>query len=161
MPRRRTRQQQSLPSSPKGRQKEAEVAEDAEEEEPEEEQLFCHCQQPIREDDDRKFVACEICDQWYHVECVGLSGDTATEPTKFMCRNCAKEGFLGSAGDGWFIEPQPSAAAPPPRGASPAPHDARWICARGGARWPAAGPTRRRPRGGRRRGRRRARARRR
>ncbi len=48
-------------------------------------------------------VACEICDNWFHLRCVGLRED-ATLPKNFMCRDCVAEGFIGSASEDWIME---------------------------------------------------------
>lgn len=51
------------------------------------EELFCVCQQP--HDDSRVFIACDACNGWFHVECVGLSR-FATEYAvlSFACAEC-------------------------------------------------------------------------
>eukprot|EP01043_Picozoa_sp_COSAG02_P022758 COSAG02_NODE_1192_length_13974_cov_16.770378_5_plen_322_part_00 len=48
-------------------------------------------------------VACEICDNWFHLRCVGLREDD-TLPKNFMCRDCVAEGFIGSASEDWIME---------------------------------------------------------
>lgn len=72
-------------------------------------QLYCHCRKPTGAKNET-MVACEICDNWFHLPCVGLRR-TASLPKNFMCRDCVAEGFIGSAGGDWFME---GAAEPEP-----------------------------------------------
>jgi hypothetical protein len=71
--------------------------------------LYCHCQLPY--DDSRVMIACDVCDQWYHYDCVGITKRDASRVKHFMCRNCQADGFLGSAGENWYIEPEVATAA--------------------------------------------------
>ena len=48
-------------------------------------------------------VACEICDNWFHLRCVGLREDDEL-PKNFMCRDCVAEGFIGSSSEDWIME---------------------------------------------------------
>ena len=48
-------------------------------------------------------VACEICDNWFHLRCVGLREDDEL-PKNFMCSDCVAEGFIGSASEDWIME---------------------------------------------------------
>ena len=84
-----------------------------------ERKLYCHCKTPHEEG--AVYIACEICDNWFHPACVGLGERESlnTLPKNFMCRTCQSEGFLGSSGEGWYLEStsppakkQKAAAAP-------------------------------------------------
>eukprot|EP01048_Picozoa_sp_COSAG05_P002404 COSAG05_NODE_98_length_19441_cov_32.923327_7_plen_504_part_00 len=75
--------------------------------------LYCHCKTPY--DDSRVMLACEICNNWFHFDCVGVEADQVKKVKNFMCRNCQADGFLGSAGEKWFLEPKPDPAAAPPK----------------------------------------------
>ena len=65
--------------------------------------LYCHCKQPLRVDEQTTMVACEICDNWFHLRCVGLREDDEL-PKNFMCSDCVAEGFIGSASEDWIME---------------------------------------------------------
>lgn len=73
--------------------------------------LYCHCKLPY--DDSRVMIACEICGNWFHFDCVGVADDQVKKVKNFMCRNCQADGFLGSAGEEWFLEPMPAAPVGP------------------------------------------------
>ena len=72
--------------------------------EEDERKLYCHCKTPHEEG--AVYIACEICDNWFHPACVGLGERESlnTLPKNFMCRTCQSEGFLGSSGEGWYLE---------------------------------------------------------
>ncbi|CAD8212580.1 unnamed protein product [Paramecium octaurelia] len=48
-------------------------------------QKFCSCQQPVNPD--RKYVQCDSCHQWYHLECVGLQEGELND-SEFFCKLC-------------------------------------------------------------------------
>ena len=48
-------------------------------------QLYCDCLMPEDVDD---MVACDACERWFHLKCVGLSTVTKEE---WLCKNCTVE----------------------------------------------------------------------
>ncbi|CAD8195693.1 unnamed protein product [Paramecium pentaurelia] len=48
-------------------------------------QKFCLCQQPVNPD--RKYIQCDSCHQWYHLECVGLKEEELND-SEFFCKLC-------------------------------------------------------------------------
>ena len=48
-------------------------------------QLYCDCLMPEDVDD---MVACDACERWFHLKCVGLSAVTKEE---WLCKNCTVE----------------------------------------------------------------------
>jgi hypothetical protein len=61
-------------------------------------------------------IACDICDEWHHVVCVGIQAAHLDSISHFMCRQCRYEGFLGSSAEesSWFVESMDAPPAPPP-----------------------------------------------
>ena len=91
-------------------------AEEADGEE-EEEVFFCRCGIQIK--DHHLSVACDMCDKWYHVQCVGISKEQseALSAKTFMCAVCAAEGFMVD-GANWHVEQGVSAPAVLPQSSS-------------------------------------------
>jgi hypothetical protein len=56
---------------------------EAEESEDESGKLFCICKQPS--DDNRDWVGCEACQEWFHMECVGWN---ETNAGVYWCKRC-------------------------------------------------------------------------
>lgn len=49
--------------------------------------LFCLCQQPYHADN--AMVSCDVCEEWLHLKCVGLSHAAAKNLRKYACPICA------------------------------------------------------------------------
>ena len=56
------------------------------------EEVFCLCREPY--DENRFMIACDTCNEWYHLECIGLSereGKILARATKpYLCPICKK-----------------------------------------------------------------------
>ena len=63
--------------------------------------VFCRCGRPGRRDG---YLACDICDNWFHLNCVGVPKQAAKRIQNFMCKTCKEDGFLGSAEVAWAVE---------------------------------------------------------
>ncbi|XP_054160935.1 nucleosome-remodeling factor subunit BPTF-like [Oppia nitens] len=48
--------------------------------------LYCICRKPY--DSSKFMVGCDICSNWFHVECVGLSETQAKKADQYICPNC-------------------------------------------------------------------------
>lgn len=48
-------------------------------------QLYCICRKP---DNGKVMIACDECDEWFHVECIGISKDKAQTIQKYVCAEC-------------------------------------------------------------------------
>lgn len=46
--------------------------------------LYCICRMPYRRDDRRVWIACNQCDEWYHIDCVKL----ISIPKYYICPAC-------------------------------------------------------------------------
>ena len=68
------------------------------------------CSTQVR--DNHLSIACDICDEWHHVQCVGISKGGIDAISHFMCRQCRSDGNLGSNDAGWHME---GVGAPPPQ----------------------------------------------
>ena len=69
-------------------------------------------------ENDKEMVACDICDQWFHVQCCGLAKEQSEKIAgSFMCKGCHAEGFMGGGAD-WYIEPADSKPVPLPESSS-------------------------------------------
>jgi len=55
----------------------------------EEVKLYCKCKQPY--DDTKFYVGCELCNDWFHGTCVGISEDMALNIDEFICSECEKQ----------------------------------------------------------------------
>jgi hypothetical protein len=53
------------------------------------EEVFCFCQKPY--DHSSFMIACDICDTWYHGDCVGITEAESAQIDRFYCENCAHE----------------------------------------------------------------------
>ncbi|UYV79250.1 BPTF [Cordylochernes scorpioides] len=49
--------------------------------------LYCICKKPY--DKNRFMVGCDMCYNWFHVECIGLSEVDAKNREKYVCTDCA------------------------------------------------------------------------
>ena len=53
----------------------------------EDENLYCLCQTKYTKDSD-SMLACDLCEQWYHIKCQDLSEQSATLLDRFICKIC-------------------------------------------------------------------------
>ncbi len=71
----------------------------------EEKVFYCRCKAVVK--DHHLSIACDICDKWFHVQCVGMSKEESESLTgEFMCKTCSAEGFML---DGAHVESASSA----------------------------------------------------
>ncbi|KAK5645407.1 hypothetical protein RI129_006707 [Pyrocoelia pectoralis] len=69
-PRRNQRQQTPNSNSPKIRK----------------EKLYCICRTPY--DETRFYVGCDLCNNWFHGDCVGITEESSKTMTEFLCTEC-------------------------------------------------------------------------
>lgn len=50
--------------------------------------LYCICRKPY--DGSRCMVGCDVCSNWFHVDCVGLTEAQAKKAEQYLCPNCDK-----------------------------------------------------------------------
>ncbi|KAL0089630.1 hypothetical protein J3Q64DRAFT_1729499 [Phycomyces blakesleeanus] len=50
--------------------------------------LYCFCRTPY--DAPRFMIACDLCDQWFHGECIGISEKQSEFIGHYFCHSCAK-----------------------------------------------------------------------
>ena len=50
--------------------------------------LYCVCRQPAKPDSKEVWVACDVCEQWFHPRCVGMDDDAAAKLAVFKCDAC-------------------------------------------------------------------------
>jgi len=50
------------------------------------EKLFCSCRTPY--DDSKFYVGCDLCNNWFHGECVGITEQQSKSMTEFVCEEC-------------------------------------------------------------------------
>jgi len=65
--------------------------------------LFCipTCRRG-RKEDGTQMVGCDVCDNWFHIECVNLTPEQAQVMKNFICTQCAEVGLAGGlAGSGF------------------------------------------------------------
>jgi Transcription factor S-II (TFIIS), central domain/PHD-finger len=58
---------------------------------------FCICQGP---DDGTPMVACDSCDEWYHLSCIGVDYNRAKEISEYVCMMCQTKQENAGAGKG-------------------------------------------------------------
>ena len=62
----------------------------------EREREYCICRKRFNKDDPSlPMVACNICDEWYHVECIRFSYPFVRAVPFFVCPNCVDTTFSG------------------------------------------------------------------
>jgi len=64
---------------------------ESEEEEPDDGKLYCLCKKPYDKWD--FMIACDSCDDWFHVRCVGLTQAAAKRIKQYICPLCKKGGI--------------------------------------------------------------------
>jgi hypothetical protein len=52
------------------------------------EPVFCICRKP---DDGRPMVCCDVCDEWYHCDCVHIRGSVAIRLDRYVCPVCKNQ----------------------------------------------------------------------
>eukprot|EP00826_Nyctotherus_ovalis_P044926 TRINITY_DN4899_c0_g1_i4.p1 TRINITY_DN4899_c0_g1~~TRINITY_DN4899_c0_g1_i4.p1 ORF type:complete len:655 (-),score=202.82 TRINITY_DN4899_c0_g1_i4:18-1850(-) len=50
------------------------------------EMVYCVC----RTNGEEKMVACDMCNEWFHLECIGLSEELADQIPQFVCSACVR-----------------------------------------------------------------------
>eukprot|EP00941_MAST-03F_sp_MAST-3F-sp1_P006249 g6249.t1 len=53
--------------------------------------LFCLCRQPYEEE--KLYVGCDTCDDWFHAECIGLDENLGEKIESYCCFNCTRQGL--------------------------------------------------------------------
>ena len=51
-----------------------------------EQELLCVCQQPYNVD--TAMISCDVCEDWYHLRCVGVTQTAAKSMKKYTCSVC-------------------------------------------------------------------------
>ncbi|XP_055932201.1 nucleosome-remodeling factor subunit BPTF-like isoform X2 [Argiope bruennichi] len=50
--------------------------------------LYCICKKPY--DSKRFMIGCDLCSNWFHVECIGLTEVKAKSMSRYVCNDCTK-----------------------------------------------------------------------
>ncbi|GFQ93826.1 nucleosome-remodeling factor subunit NURF301, partial [Trichonephila clavata] len=50
--------------------------------------LYCICKKPY--DSKRFMIGCDMCSNWFHVECIGLTEIKAKSMSRYVCNDCTK-----------------------------------------------------------------------
>uniref|UniRef100_A0A1Q3FWI9 Putative nucleosome remodeling factor subunit n=1 Tax=Culex tarsalis TaxID=7177 RepID=A0A1Q3FWI9_CULTA len=50
------------------------------------EKIYCLCRKPY--DDTKFYVGCDLCNNWFHGDCVGISEEQSKEINEFVCSEC-------------------------------------------------------------------------
>ncbi|CAO1383722.1 unnamed protein product [Diamesa hyperborea] len=50
--------------------------------------LYCLCRKPY--DKSKFYIGCDLCNNWYHGDCVGISEESSKEMTDFVCDECER-----------------------------------------------------------------------
>lgn len=50
------------------------------------EKLYCICRTSY--DDSKFYVGCDLCNNWFHGECVGISEENSKKMSEFICNEC-------------------------------------------------------------------------
>lgn len=53
------------------------------------EKLYCVCKTPY--DNTKFYVGCDLCNDWFHGSCVGITEDMALTIDEFMCEDCSRQ----------------------------------------------------------------------
>ena len=65
------------------------------------EKVYCICQKKYTKDDQRMTVACDICDNWFHVECINIEPQMAIKADFYHCKGCIQHRYRAFFYD-WF-----------------------------------------------------------
>jgi len=49
--------------------------------------LYCICQTPY--DNAKFYVGCDVCSNWFHGDCVGITDEMSKVLTDYVCEDCA------------------------------------------------------------------------
>lgn len=52
----------------------------------------CICKTPLNPD--YMYIQCDVCKLWYHMECLGLSGEEADAMDSYICIECSEKGLV-------------------------------------------------------------------
>jgi hypothetical protein len=57
----------------------------------ESDEVYCLCRRP--QQGDEPMIGCDVCDEWYHFECVGLTLQDAQLIDRYVCPVCERRTF--------------------------------------------------------------------
>ncbi|KAL8277393.1 hypothetical protein RQP46_010233 [Phenoliferia psychrophenolica] len=72
----------------KGSRRDKEKEQEVDEEEEKDDRLYCICRQLY--DNDRTMIACDKCEEWYHLDCIKIDDDRIDLVDQLICPLCAK-----------------------------------------------------------------------
>jgi hypothetical protein len=52
--------------------------------------VYCICKRPFHEDEGRDMVGCDVCQDWFHLDCVGIKTLEEVENIDYTCPKCAQ-----------------------------------------------------------------------
>eukprot|EP00041_Stephanoeca_diplocostata_P029178 m.855209 g.855209 ORF g.855209 m.855209 type:complete len:491 (-) comp23507_c0_seq3:186-1658(-) len=52
------------------------------------ETLYCVCRKPYNEKTDALMIGCDHCDEWFHLDCVGISHEDVNDIASYACQAC-------------------------------------------------------------------------
>lgn len=76
---------------------------------PEQVTIYCSCRQP--ENPDRRMWQCDMCQEWFHAECVGSTPAALDALSYWLCPTCAHKP-AAAAQNGWVRAASPAALLP-------------------------------------------------
>lgn len=50
------------------------------------EKVYCICRTPY--DETKFYVGCDLCNNWFHGDCVGITEESSKTMTEFVCNEC-------------------------------------------------------------------------
>lgn len=50
------------------------------------EKVYCICRTPY--DETKFYVGCDLCNNWFHGDCVGITEESSKNMTEFVCNEC-------------------------------------------------------------------------
>ncbi|KAI7865793.1 hypothetical protein BDF14DRAFT_1875473 [Spinellus fusiger] len=54
--------------------------------------LYCFCRKPY--DSPQFMIQCDLCDQWFHGDCIGISEKQSEFISQYFCNDCSKASYL-------------------------------------------------------------------